>query len=107
MLDIYSKYSKNKTIFSSFQFFDEREQTELRADLTLEQQQQQQMIYMEQLRQMQLQQMQMLYPMAQPYEVMKEGGVQNNGNKQFIPNNPGFQMNPVSKDHKKHTAKDK
>ena len=31
MLTIYENYSKNKTIFSSFQFFDEREQTELRA----------------------------------------------------------------------------
>lgn len=104
MLAIFQNYSKNKSIFSSFQFFDEREQNELRAEMSPEQQQ---YMYMEQLRQMQMQQM-MYSPMYDPQQLISKDGTQNNvANKPFVPNNPGFQMNPVSKDHKKHSTKEK
>ena len=66
---------------------------------------------MEQLRQLQLQQ-QMLYATMpiQSYgeQMVPKEAVVNSAptNKNFVPNNPGFQMNPVSK-HKKNSAKEK
>ena len=105
MFKIFENYKKDKSIFGSFKFFDEREQTQLRNVLTLEQQQ---MIYMEQVRQYQLQTMMYATMPVQSYgeQTVQETQAQTANKKGFISNNPGFQMNPVSK-HKKNSKEQK
>jgi hypothetical protein len=110
VLEIFKNYKKNKSIFSSFNFFDTREKDELRANTYSPEQlwmlrQQFEMQYMYALQQQNYFAMQPTQSQEQPFK-------QEVGMPAFVkapaitPSNPGFQMNPLSKQKKNTKDKD-